>query len=114
MALLVSETVTTREGITTGEIYVRIEPKLCICGSKLDVEYSHYVSKTAYTNGASTCLKNEKIRVDYDRATEGSDILSIAHTKLTDYLTTSQGTDSDGNPLPPNYSPENVSNVDLV
>lgn len=117
MALQVNEPITTIEGIDLESHYLRIEPKLCICGTRLEVEWSYYISKTLFQEGNRPFIPKEHIfrkqAFTYDRLVDGTDIVSVAHDKLVGYLTTSQGTDNDGNPLPPVYALENVSIVDI-
>jgi hypothetical protein len=113
MALQINEALTTREGSALVSFYVRLEPLVCINGACIEVEYYHYSSKSAFQAGHNTVVKNVKKSFDYDRATDGTDVIQFAHDSLVTYLTTSQGTDENGDALAPTYDPANVSIVDL-
>lgn len=113
MALQIAETLISREGQELTSFYLRLEPLVCLSGDKVAVEYSHYGSKVAYQNGATTVARNAEVAFEYDRAVNGSDIQQFAHDSLVTYLTTSQGVDNNGDALDPRYSSANVSIVDL-
>ena len=111
MALQVAEALTTREGSELSSFYLRLEPIVCLSGTCIDVEYSHFKSKAVFTEGASTVRYNGKQSFAYNRATDGSDVQQFAHDKLVEYLTTSQGVDVEGEVIPPQYN--DVTIVDL-
>ena len=113
MALQITQPITSREGHVLSSYYQRIEILLCKCGKKIEAEVYSYKSKELFLAGADTICKNEVFYFDYDAATEGTDLLLLAHTKLVEKLTTSQGEDENGDPLPPTFQPETVGIVDV-
>lgn len=113
MALQINESTTTREGFSSPAIYLRLEVLYCRCGSRIEVESYAYASKSAFTSGSNTIQVNKKYTYDYNSSTDGSDITLFAHNQLLSALTTSQGQDGNGDPLPPQHDPNNVSIVDL-
>lgn len=113
MALQINESITTREGFTLSDHYIRLEYTHSRCGGKVEIEWYHYATKALFQAGAQTVVKNERLQFDYDSITDGTDMVAFAHSKLTEYLTTSQGTDENGDALAPRYDSANVSTVDL-
>lgn len=114
MSVQINEPTTTREGVDIVSQFVRLEPTLCLCGTKIAVESSYYASDAAFDAGCSTIKTNRKDVFDYDRAVDGPDLLQVSHDKWIERMTTSQGVDKDGNPLPSVHAPENVTQIDLI
>jgi len=90
MALNITSQVTTFEGFELPTSYARVSVRDDEKGEQLVIGLSFYASEAAFTAGSqSFSLKNpdplahtpfaEWTAIPYDRATDGTDILSLAH-----------------------------------
>lgn len=90
MALLIIRPITILGGIETNELYLRFNYKVDKAGSNVQIKTSCYLNKEAYK-------KNYEIEVkgiskfdffEYNRQSDGEDILNFIHDKVKTDLTT--------------------------
>lgn len=80
MALNVTGNIVLSSGLQTNSLYCRTQASLSDDGTQVGCQPEFYVSKDAYTNGASNVnLDGFKLIVDYNRTTDGTDILLYAN-----------------------------------
>lgn len=109
MALQVNEAFTTRNGIVLSSSYIRLEVKECYCGKMAEVRYAYFADKQAFLAGFTPITKEELIQFHYDRAEDGSDLLTLAHNKLIEKLTTPEIEGDE-----PIHKSVNVSSIDIA
>ena len=93
MVLLITKNVNLLDEVNSSRLYIRLEAKLEFNGTKLSVSAKNYLSKASFTNNSE--YNNiriqqlpEILKFDYNRSTEGADILEIAHTKFREWIST--------------------------
>jgi hypothetical protein len=80
MALEITGNIVLSSGLQTNSLYGRTEAWLSNDGKQVGATPKFYASKEAYINGAPNInLDGLKFIVDYDRATDGTDILLYAN-----------------------------------
>jgi hypothetical protein len=93
MALLIEKNTKILGLIDVSTLYVRMALDYRIEGDKFEIFNQVYPSKTSYDNG----LQKNTVKIDgipfnllldYDRAEDGADLLTAAHNKLKDVLST--------------------------
>ena len=91
MALLIEKNTTILGNIDVSTLYVRFDLSYKINGSTLEVFTEVFPSQTSYAAGAQG-IPVEGIPFNkvftYDRAVDGSDLLTAAHNKFKDFLST--------------------------
>jgi hypothetical protein len=95
MALLIQKSINVLGEIPITNIYVRLYVTLGFDGKSLSINTMKYTSKAAYKSGINTnnfIVQSipEHLDVPYNRTTDGTDVLSVSHTKLQSYLSTEQ------------------------
>ena len=84
MSLQLNTPVTTKEGFEVANAYGRVGVADNIEGTTLQAIVEFYASEVAFTNGAAPIkLDLENVSVEaYNRATDGTDVLDLAHDRL--------------------------------
>lgn len=102
MAVKVTNTnVDLGNGLSIDQFYLRIEVSIEPEGDSLRIRTETYYSKDFYKNKKRLSLPLRlPVKIDYDRETDGNDILDIAHQKIKDSL------------IEKGYSESNISIVD--
>lgn len=108
MALQVNESFTTKNGIVLPSSYIRLEVKECYCGKRAEVRYSYFADNQAFMAGFMPIVKEKRIIFSYRRDEGGSDLLTLAHNKLIEKLTTPEIEGDE-----PTHHPDNISIRDL-
>lgn len=92
MALLIDKTITIAGNITSPQLYVRFKIDYNVEGNLLQAIPQSYDSKASYDAGDQNSISvlgiPSVLALDYDRAVDGSDILTAAHNKFKEYLST--------------------------
>lgn len=93
MALLINRDITVLGDIDLSQLYVRLLVSYGPEGTPLAVETKAYASKVAYEDNPQRNViyldeVTRRLEFVYDRETEGSDVLGIAHNKVKTVLTT--------------------------
>jgi hypothetical protein len=93
MALLINKDVTVLGDINLSQLYVRLSVGYGPEGTPLAVDLKAYASKVAYEDNPQRNViyldqVTRRVEFVYDRETEGSDVLGIAHDKVKILLTT--------------------------
>ena len=92
MALLIDKTVTVLGDIELPQLYLRLVVGYGPEGTPLDVQVKTYSSKTAYDANSTNMFEVDGIlpyqNFAYDRATDGSDVLTFAHDQVKSVLST--------------------------
>jgi len=109
MALLIKKPIQILGGITINELYLRFFYSLDFGGKSVHVAVQKYVSSDAYhSNNDANSVKisgiNDQYTINYDRGTDGVDLLAIIHDKISSILSTPktqkiQKKDDSGNPV---------------
>jgi len=88
MALEISGNIELNNGLTLQGCYTRLNPLLDTDGSSIRVMNASWVNQTSYTNGLSEIEPNLNlpVRVDYDRAVDGVDLLDVVSNKIKTQL----------------------------
>jgi len=117
MALTINEETTTNEGSTLSSFYIRLEVVLHLSGTRVDVEYTPFLSKAAYQAGATPISRSAKLKLTDYNYTVNPDVQDYAHACLKAFLSTSQGYTYDeydvATPIPAVHSAENITITDL-
>lgn len=82
MALNIQGNITTDQGISLSSVYSRVEPILRNSGNDLVVVMETYVDRAAFESDKSTVSFESQLMLmgyPYDRASQGTDLLMIAH-----------------------------------
>jgi len=90
MALNIKSTLTTKEGIPVENAYVRVIAQDGPSGTHIGIVLETFVNASAFENGLNTFEPTQFDKVfasDYNRETDGVDVLSFAHQKAVEYLT---------------------------
>lgn len=95
MAIQVTNTKTTREGVELSSYYIRLEVSVPITGDKILAELYHYSSKDAFKAGYSTICKNELNEYAYNMAVDGEPV-KFAHDKVVEEFGSCEIVDLDG------------------
>ena len=98
MALLIEKNMTVLGDIDLSQLYVRLTVQYGPGGASLITAASPFASKVAYdADPVKNAFRVEGIPLQqdfvYDRITDGSDILTFAHNKFKEYLTTDMSAD---------------------
>jgi len=92
MALLINRNTNILGNLSIPEIYVRLYIVLNFNGKTLEINSVSYSSKETYLGGINNGFKvsgiPEYMKFVYDRETDGVDLLTVAHEKFKNYLTT--------------------------
>lgn len=92
MALTIEKNLSVLGGVSVSQLYVRLFVVLNYSGRKIVVNTETYVSEAAFDERTTNSLLvfgiPESIEFDYDRSTDGTDLLQVAHNKMKEYLTT--------------------------
>lgn len=93
MALLINKEVTVLGDINLSQLYVRLTVGYGPSGTPITVESRAYASKAAYEADPQRNIiyldpVTRRLEFSYDRETDGSDILAIAHDKMKTLLST--------------------------
>ena len=88
MSLLFTTPLTLDNGLTVDNAYGRVAAVDQIAGTKVDAMVEVYTSEQAFTSGLQPLQVsfNRTASADYNRATDGTDILSIGHVALQSTL----------------------------
>ena len=89
MALNVKNTLTTSEGIPVENAYIRVVAQDGPGANRIGVVLNTYVNSGAFENGLNPFEPTQFEKVfasDYDRTTNGTDVLAFAHQKAIEYL----------------------------
>jgi len=89
MALNITSTLSTKEGIQISNAYVRVVSQDGPSGSHIGIVLETYATESAFNNGLAPIEVTQFEDVfasDYDRATDGVDTLAYAHEKAVEYL----------------------------
>ena len=84
MALQISGNIEISGGVTIPSAYARLTADVNGEGNRLRTIVNYYVSKDTYTNNdGEIYLMNSVLPVyDYNRQTDGTDLLDVAHNKV--------------------------------
>ena len=84
MALLFTTELNLDNGITVANAYGRVAAVDQITGTKVDAMVEVYTSEEAFTSGLQPVQVsfNRTASAEYNRATDGTDILAIGHNAL--------------------------------
>ena len=88
MSLIIKKTITTDTGFEVSNLCVRLDILHHLRGDKVKVSANEYASKAAYDNGAQP-IANQFIQsnvFEYDRVTDGPDVLQFAHEQFRKYI----------------------------
>jgi hypothetical protein len=93
MALLINKNVTVLGDIDLSQLYVRLEVNYGPEGTPLAVESRAYASKVAYEYNSQRNViyldqVTRRMEFEYNRETDGTDVLGIAHNKVKTLLST--------------------------
>jgi hypothetical protein len=91
MALLINRNTNILGNLVIPEIYVRLYIVLHFDGKTLEINTVSYSSKDTYlsggiNNGFKVSGIPDYLKFQYDRSTDGIDLLTVAHDKLKTYL----------------------------
>lgn len=88
MALQFQTDIQTREGITISNAYGRVGADDRFTGTFIAGHVDIYASEQAYLDGARFVVTRliQSVEVPYDRTTDGTDVLNIAHDGLIKVL----------------------------
>ena len=82
MSLIITSNIETQGGIELASAYARVTVVDSAQGTSLDVNLDYYPTDQAFLDGlAPTRMDNgiSFLTMNYDRATQGTDILMLAH-----------------------------------
>ena len=84
MALNITGDIEISGGITIPSAYARLTADVNTEGNRLRTMVNYYVSQDAYTNGSGEVypLNNTNPVYEYNRQTDGVDLLDVAHIKV--------------------------------
>ena len=84
MALEITGTIELQSGLVINSAYARVNPQLRTSGDKVDNALAFWVSETDYNEGKWPLEYNPNIqlRFDYNRTTDGTDLLSFSNEKI--------------------------------
>lgn len=88
MALQIDNTsVDLGNGLSVDQFYVRIQVEIQQAGTQLNIRAETYYSKDFYKEGKRLGVPYKfPRRIDYNRETDGSDVLEIAHNEIKNFL----------------------------
>jgi len=90
MSLIINSNIETQGGIELSSAYARITVVDGAQGTSLNVNLEYYPTDQAFLNGlAPTRMANDisALTINYDRSTQGTDILMLAHEAAQAVLT---------------------------
>ena len=81
MALQVTGNIELDNGINVNSLYCRVNPSLDLSGTKIFCQPLFFVSKEKFQNNSTPVEKSFNLNafLDYDMATQGTDILSLSN-----------------------------------
>jgi hypothetical protein len=84
MALEITGTIELEGGLTTSTGYARLTADVNDKGNVMRTVTKIWTNKTNYDNGVSSVILKEPIKVvfDYNRQTDGDDLLLVAHNNI--------------------------------
>jgi hypothetical protein len=84
---ITNNTIDLRNGLSIDTLYIRLEVSLNEKGDTIRIRDSKYLTKEYYNSNKKISAPIRTPRsVSYDRDTQGSDILKIAHDKVKESL----------------------------
>jgi len=88
MALNITGTIELSSGVVLNSAYARVNPTLTTSGNEIRTIVSYWLDENAYTNGNYPLdySVNIKYTFDYDRTTDGSDLLLVSNEKIKSEL----------------------------
>lgn len=88
MALTITSTITTKDGIELTGAYGRVGVADNYTGERLEQVVELFSSESAFLAGAFAIRPNFSVHISsaYDRATDGTDVLDLAHDNLIAHL----------------------------
>lgn len=84
MSLQITGDIQISGGITIPSAYARLTADINQDGDRLRTMVNYYVSQDAYTNGSGEIYLLDSVLpvYDYNRQTDGVDLLDVAHNKV--------------------------------
>jgi hypothetical protein len=88
MALTIQGNIETNAGISLTECYARTQYKMNDSSSSVVIIVDYWVNEDAYTNNLSSFIPTFNVtgRYDYDRTTDGSDVLLFTQNVIKEQL----------------------------
>jgi len=90
MALNIQSNIELSSGVVLNSAYCRIDPSLDTSGKRVFTQVGYWVSENDYMEGKWPLEYSVPLnyRYDYDRTTDGSDILMFSNEKIKEELET--------------------------
>jgi hypothetical protein len=88
MSLLITGNIETNEGLSLTSCYARTQYRVNKNSSSIVIIVDYWLNENAYTNNMSSIVPtfNATSRYEYDRATDGSDVLLFTQNKIKEQL----------------------------